>query len=135
MMQTLGSRYARYFNRRHQRTGGLFEDRYYAVIVDDERYWVTCLRYIELNPVRAGLVKTPDEYPWSSYRSHAFGSNDRLVTTHARYREFGATNAERQKTWQTMCAAALSTEELDQIRFAIYEQRVLAATTAVANPA
>lgn len=134
MMQTLGSRYARYFNRRYQRTGGVFEDRYHATIVDDERYWVACLRYIELNPVRAGIVKTADEYRWSSHQANAFGWRDPIVTAHRRYLELGATGAERQQAWRSMCSEALSTEELDRIRFAVFEQRVLGALAAANGP-
>jgi putative transposase len=124
-MHVLGLRYVRYFNRRYARTGTLFEDRYKSPIVDDERYWITCLRYIELNPVRAGIVASPADYRWSSYRAHAFGTTDPLITQHQRYRDLGATPSARQNVWQNLCAADLSAEELNRIRFAAFEERVL----------
>ena len=124
-MQRVGLRYVRYFNRRYTRTGGLFEGRYIPSIVDDERYWISCLRYIELNPVRAGIVTSPADYRWSSYHAHAFGATDPLVTPHLRYRELGASVAERQRVWQNVCAVDLTAEELNRIRFAAFEDRVL----------
>jgi putative transposase len=124
-MQVLGTRYVRYFNRCYGRTGTLFEGKYEASIVDDERYWISCLRYIELNPVRAGIVKTPDEYRWSSYRAHAFGTQDPLLTPHPRYRELGSTPAARQHVWRQLCGVDVSAEELNRIRFAAWEDRVL----------
>ena len=133
-MQIVGSRYARYFNKRHQRTGPLFESRYKSTVVDDERYWITCLRYIELNPVRAGIVSKPENYPWSSHRANAYGVSDPLVTRHARYAELGPSARDRQEAWQRMCASHLSTEELDWMRFVVYEQRVLGCANSAHHP-
>ena len=79
MMQSLGRRYVRYINDRHRRTGTLWEGRYKAALVDSERYLLACYRYIELNPVRAGMVELPGRYPWSSYRYNALGMPDSLV--------------------------------------------------------
>ena len=124
-MQLLGTRYAGYFNRRHHRTGPVFEGRYKTVFVDDERYWITCLRYIELNPVRAGVVSTPEEYIWSSYHANALGNQDDLVTPHARYLALGSVADTRQCTWRSLCATGLSDDELDRIRFGIFERRIL----------
>ena len=66
-MQSLGRRYVRYFNDRYERTGTLWEGRYRTAIITDERYWLTCMRYVEMNPVRAGLVASAESYKWSSY--------------------------------------------------------------------
>lgn len=82
MMQSLGRSYVRYFNKRYHRTGTLWEGRYWASLIADERYWLTCLRYVEMNPVAARMVSSPDAYPWSSYQAHAFGRSDRLLTAH-----------------------------------------------------
>lgn len=71
MMQALGRRYVRYVNDSSGRTGTLWEGRYKASLVDDERYVLACYRYIELNPVRAGMVAAPDEYRWSSHAANA----------------------------------------------------------------
>lgn len=72
-LQSVGRRYVQYFNHVYQRTGTLWEGRYKATLIDSEAYLLTCYRYIELNPVRAGLVSHPREYPWSSYRLHGEG--------------------------------------------------------------
>jgi putative transposase len=125
-MQVIGSRYAGYFNRRHARTGSLFEGRYKSSFVDDERYWITCLRYIELNPVRAGLVSTPADYRWSSHRANALGLNDELLSPHERYVNLGATDRARQQLWKTLCAESLSNEDLERMRFDLFEKRLLA---------
>ena len=124
-MHGVGTRYARYFNRRYARVGALFEGRYKAPIVHDERYWMTCLRYIELNPVRAGVVATPAEYRWSSYRAHALGESDPLLTPHQCYLDLGATPTARQHVWERLCAVDLTPEELNRIRFAVFEDRLL----------
>ena len=62
MMQALGGRYVRYFNDRHGRTGTLWEGRYRSTLIDSEQYFLRCSRYIETNPVRAGLVISPADY-------------------------------------------------------------------------
>jgi putative transposase len=70
MMQSLGRVYVAYFNGRYRRTGTLWEGRYKAAIVEDKRYLLSCMRYIELNPVRAGTVERPSDYRWSSFRAN-----------------------------------------------------------------
>ena len=119
MMQQAGRRYVPYFNRRHTRTGGLWEGRYSAHLVDTERYWYTCARYIELNPVRASMVDHPYEHPWSSYHFNAHGADDRLVTPHALYNGLGVDAAQRQAAHQAMCGVCLSEVELASIRNAL----------------
>ena len=76
MMQAVGRRYVRHFNDSHGRTGTLWEGRYKSTLNDSERYLLTCSRYIELNPVRAGMVERPDAYQWSSFRCNADGLPD-----------------------------------------------------------
>jgi putative transposase len=71
MMQDLGRKYVRYVNHSYKRTGTLWEGRYKARLVDSEIYLLTCMRYIEMNPVRAGMVDTPGSYKWSSYAAEA----------------------------------------------------------------
>lgn len=73
-LQMLGRYYVQFFNHRYQRTGTLWEGRYKATLIDTEAYLLTCMRYIELNPVRAGMVAHPSEYPWSSYGYNALGA-------------------------------------------------------------
>jgi putative transposase len=78
-MQSLGRSYVQYFNWRYQRTGTLWEGRYKASVLDTECYLLTCYRYIEMNPVRAGMVDHPQDYRWSSHACNAAGHTDPLV--------------------------------------------------------
>jgi REP element-mobilizing transposase RayT len=84
-MQSLGRRYAQYFNRTYHRSGSLWEGRYKASPVDTDRYLLACYRYIELNPVRAGIARRPEDYPYSSYHANALGKGDALLTPHEIY--------------------------------------------------
>jgi putative transposase len=115
-MQAIGRRYVPFFNRRHRRTGALFEGRYRSFVVDNERYWMTCMRYIELNPVRAGLAATAGAYRWTSYRAHALGAPDLVVADHPVYLQLGTTPAERSHSWQAFCADDIPESELSAIR-------------------
>jgi putative transposase len=92
--RVVGSRYAYYFNRLYGRTGTLWEGRHKSSLVQDERYFLTCSRYIESNPVAAGLVEKPEEYRWSSYLVNAWGEKSHLVQ-HDEYLRLGADSASR----------------------------------------
>lgn len=118
-MQVAGTKYVGYFNRRYTRTGRLFEGPFKSSVIDTEKYWFTCMRYVELNPVRAGLVSDPADYRWSSYRSNALGVYDRLIAPHSLYTSLGEAAAGRQQSWRELCREALPTEELFEIREAI----------------
>lgn len=119
-MKLVGDKYVRYFNRRYERTGTLFEGRYRSLPIDSDPYWFTCMRYVEWNPVRARLVSSPEAYRWSSYRWHAFGEPDPLVSPHSLYLGLGDTPAMRQQAWRTMCGAPLAEDELSEIRQAVH---------------
>ena len=123
-MQAIGRRYVPYFNERYGRTGGLFDGRYRARAIDDESYWFTCMRYIELNPVRARLVKKPEAYEWSSYRYHAIGEPNALITEHTAYRQLGNTSEDRHRNWRAICAEAVPETELNEIRNALCTGRL-----------
>jgi putative transposase len=86
-IQSLGRRYVAYFNLIHRRTGTLWEGRFHSSLVDTERYFLACQRYIELNPVRAGMCCHPSEFEWSSHRHYARGLPDDLITRHALHDE------------------------------------------------
>jgi putative transposase len=125
MMQRLGGRYVLYFNRRHARTGTLWEGRFRASVVQDERYLMICHRYIELNPVRACMVDAPADYPWSSHQANAFGRQDTLLTPHSLYTRLGKDPATRQAAYRHLFNEALSSEALDQLRQAGKSNRPL----------
>lgn len=97
LMHQLGSSYVRYFNQRTGRSGTLWEDRFQSCLVQDDEYLLQCYRYIELNPVRAGMVEHPAEYPWSSYRSNADGVPSSLLTPHPTYLELGNESTRHQR--------------------------------------
>ena len=126
-MQAVGRRYVRFFNDQYERTGGLFEGRYKAFAIDTEDYWFTCMRYVEFNPIRAGLAASPDAYRWSSYSTHAFGKENLLLSPHPLYLALGAAPEERQRCWRTLCGTPLTDDQVAQIRTRINASRPLRA--------
>ena len=115
-MQSVGRRYVRRFNTVHGRTGTLWEGRYKATAVDTDGYLFTCMRYIELNPVRAGIAKHPLEYPWSSARANAVGTYDPLLTPHPLFAAIAGSAEDRQRVYLPWLTAPLSAETLSAIR-------------------
>jgi putative transposase len=107
MLQSLGRRYVRHVNATYRRTGTLWEGRYRAAPIDSEAYFLACCRYIELNPVRAGMVSNPGDYPWSSHGAHADGAFDPLAAPHELYEQLGATAALRQASYRSLIGEAL----------------------------
>jgi putative transposase len=107
-MQSLGRRYVRHINANYRRTGTLWEGCYRAAPIDSEAYFLACCRYIELNPVRAGMVRHPRHYPWSSYAAHARGAIDRLADRHRLFDRLGADPVERQKAYRELFRARRS---------------------------
>lgn len=112
-MQYLGRYYVRYFNFRYRRTGTLFEGRFKSNLVDSDRYLLACQRYIELNPVRAGIVGDPADYIWSSYRAHALGVQAKMWTPHVVYLEFGDSERERNRAYRQGMADILDKSLVD----------------------
>lgn len=125
MMQAVGRRYVRYINDSARHTGTLWEGRYKASLVDNERYVLACYRYIELNPVRAAMVVAPTDYPWSSYRGNGLGIADALLTQHASYRALGADAVSRGNRYREIVAEAIPPDELAAIRLYVQRQRAL----------
>jgi len=126
MMQMLGRYYVQYYNHNYQRTGTLWEGRYKATLIDTECYLLTCMRYIELNPVRAeDMVSHPSEYPWSSYACNALGQYDELVTGHREYKKLGKTDAERQSAYRQLFRSRIPEMTLEAIREATNKAWVL----------
>lgn len=125
MLQDIGRRYVRVFNTIHGRTGTLWEGRFKSSLVDSERYLLTCHRYIELNPVRAGLVTDPSAYPWSSHPYYAAGKADELITEHSGFLGLGATPAERRAAFRELFLNELEQTTLAHIREAVNAGRPL----------
>jgi putative transposase len=116
MMKNLGQRYVQYINRTYQRSGTLWEGRFRSCITQDEGYVLSCYRYIELNPVRAGMVEHPAEYRWSSYRSNAQGEASKLLKTNDLYQRLGESNSQRQERYRELFRNQLDQGVIDQIR-------------------
>jgi putative transposase len=125
MMQTLGRRYVRGINQRYGRTGTLWEGRFKSSVIESERYLLTCYRYIELNPVRAGMVKHPGDYRWSSYRRHTLVIGDAWLVDHACYLALGRDVESRQTAYQALFQHPLVVEELSTIRSRINRSGIL----------
>lgn len=118
VMQSVGRRYVQHFNRAYGRTGTLWEGRYRAAVIDSERYLLTCYRYIERNPVRAGMVADPANYPWSSYRANAHGEPDPLVTPHELYARLAEDDANRRAAYRELCRSDVDASTLRALRVA-----------------
>jgi putative transposase len=116
VMQSVGRRYVPYVNAVNERTGTLWDGRYRATLIDSDEYLLTCCRYIELNPVRAGIVRHPRRYTWSSYHAHAGGQADPLIQYHPRYLALGSAPLERQEIYRDLCKTELDQATLDLIR-------------------
>jgi putative transposase len=118
-LQSAGRRYVQYFNFAYGRTGTLFEGRYRATVVDSERYLLTCMRYIEDNPVRATMVARPADYPWSSHGANAAGvrgENADWLMPHEVYVRLGADPHARQNAYRALWKSALDETALALIR-------------------
>jgi len=105
-MKAIDGGYTRYYNKKHDRLGTAWNARYRAKLIDDETYWLTCLRYVELNPVRAQLVRAPEEYQWTSYPVHAMGAFNDWLVPHQIYLQLGPTPGDRQRAYRALCAVS-----------------------------
>ncbi len=111
MMQSLGRRYVGWFNARHRRSGTLWEGRFRAGLIEGERHLLACMRYIELNPVRAGLCVEPAHWPWSSAAHHLGLSRNGLITEHEMYWSLGNTPFEREHAYREFLGQGVSLSE------------------------
>jgi putative transposase len=116
LMKALGQRYVQYMNRTYRRSGTLWEGRYRSCPTQAEDYLLACQRYIELNPVRAGMVDHPGEYRWSSYRANAQGEADVLIQPHEVYKRLGQYATNRQAAYREMFRYELEPGLVDEIR-------------------
>ena len=108
MMQAVGRRYVRYFNTAQKRSGTLWEGRYKSTLIQPERYLLACMAYIDLNPVRVGLVAQARDYPWSSYGHYTGQRSDKLITPHALVWELGNTPFAREAAYAEMVRQGIS---------------------------
>ena len=102
VIRDLGRDYVRTINKTYRRSGTLWEGRFKSSLVDKAHYCLTCHRYIELNPVRAGMVSYPADYPWSSFRYHAIGEADALITPHDCWLSLGKDDHARRAAYRAL---------------------------------
>ena len=119
LMKELSQRYAQHFNKVHDRTGTLWEGRFRSHIVDSETYLFACQRYIELNPVRAGMVVSPWHYPWSSHRANAGLERSLFLVPHRAYLALGDSNDVRWPRYRALFLNPPCSSELEAIRHCI----------------
>jgi putative transposase len=135
VMQAVGRRYVQHFNRTHRRTGTLWEGRYRSTLVDTTRYFLTCMCYIEWNPVRAGIVTRPEEYRWSSYRTNALGfDSDVPLTPHPVYLELGRIGETRRLAYRRLFRRPLPADDIEAIRHATNKAWLLGRTGSPVAP-
>jgi putative transposase len=125
LMQWLGRRYVQWVNKKHERTGTLWQGRYRACLIEDDRYLLACHRYIELNPVRAGLSNAPGAYPYSSYAGNALGKPDRALTPHPLYLALHPDPEQRRRIYRGFFADELPESLLLDFRGAARGNRPL----------
>jgi putative transposase len=125
MMQSIGRRYARYVNETYERTGTLFEGRFHASLVESERYFLTCMQYIEMNPARCELARGPSDYPWSSHLLNVSGAPSGVLKAHAEYLRLGADSAQRGEAYRALFSTGLSESDLKAIRESAARNRAL----------
>ena len=126
-VQSVAGRYAAYFNRHRGRTGTLWEGRFHSTAILADRYLMACHRYIDLNPVRAGLARSPLDYLWSSHRHYAAGQPDSLVVTHALVETLRGQGDGLPRAYRGLFDTATDDRDFQEIREATQAGRVLGA--------
>jgi putative transposase len=116
LLQSVWRQYVRYVNQVYGRSGTLWEGRYKSTLFDSDRYFLTCSRYIEMNPVRAGMVSQPGEYRWSSFRSNASGTADPALSPHPLYLALGNSAVARGDAYRALFDRHLEPTEVQSIR-------------------
>jgi putative transposase len=125
LMQAVGRRYVQYINRSYHRTGSLWEGRYKSSLIQAETYLLTCMRYIELNPVRANMVPDPAQYRWSSYRHNGLGQTDSRITPHPVYLSIDRNEIDRQSAYRALFRSHLDEAALADLRLALSQGQPL----------
>jgi len=125
LMKALGQRYTQYVNKVYRRSGTLWEGRYKSCPIQAETYLLACQRYIELNPVRAAMVKHPAEYKWSSYAANAQGDANLIIQAHGIYMAIGLNASSRQEAYRELFRYSLDIGIVDEIRKATNGNYVL----------
>jgi REP-associated tyrosine transposase len=116
LFQECGRQYVGYINHTYRRRGTLWEGGHKGIIVESTAYLLTCMRYIERNPVRADIVARPEDCRWSSYAANALGEDNCIISPHDEYVHLGPTLPQRREAYRVLCAAEFSATALERIR-------------------
>ena len=114
-MRSVGQNYVQAFNYRHARSGTLWQGRFKSCLVKTERYLLTVMRYIELNPVRAAMTASPQDYRWSSVHTHLGQACDPLITLHPLYLALGSTPDERHEAYRMWLQAGVADDDRQHV--------------------
>jgi len=125
MMQDLGRAYVTHVNKLHRRTGALYEGRFKSSLVETTRYFLACMRYIEMNPVRARMAPRPGSYEWSSHGQNITGEPGGLLTPHPEYTQLGRDARERANAYARLFDEPQCDEELDAIRCGVSQGKAV----------
>jgi putative transposase len=125
LMQAIGRRYIQYINRTYKRSGSLWEGRYKSSALQAETYLMACMRYIELNPIRAGMVAEPGQYTWSSYRHNGLGQTDERITPHPLYQALDSAIEARLGAYRALFRSELDEDAINDIRRALTQSQPL----------
>ena len=118
-----GRRYVQHVNHIYHRTGTLWDSRYKSSLVQAETYLLACHRYIELNPVRSGMVSDPAQYPWTSYRANALGHYNPILTPHPLYLALGQNEDNRRENYRSIFKTQLDQSATNNLRIAIQQNQ------------
>jgi putative transposase len=121
----LGRRYVQYINTTYRRTGTLWDSRYKSSLIQADTYLLSCMRYIELNPVRAAMVDDPAHYRWTSYKANALGQASSLLTPHPVYQQLGSSDKTRQSAYRALFRSQLDKDTVDDLRLALNQNQPL----------
>ena len=133
MMQAVGRRYVRYFNDSQGRSGTLWEGRYRSTLIETDRYLLACMAYIDLNPVRAGLVSNARDYPWSSHAHYVGLRTDKMVTPHPLFWNLGNTPFAREAAYAELVGAGITPDQQDALTRSALSGWALGSESFVAN--
>ncbi|WPL15347.1 Transposase [Thiorhodovibrio winogradskyi] len=123
LVMAIGRHYVQAINKTYRRTGTLWDSRYKSSLIQTDTYLLRCQRYIELNPVRADMVRDPGEYPWSSYRANGLGASDPLLSPHSLCLELGDAPEARQAAYRELFRTGLDDAALAELRLAIQQSQ------------
>ncbi len=119
LFQAIGRHYVRHINQTYQRSGGLWEGRHKCNVIDSAQHLLACMRYIELNPVRAKMVSQPADYRWTSYVANAYGVSNAIVLPHTEYVALGGSIVERNASYRALFSNEMDADELKALRAAL----------------